>query len=237
MNRMHKVCLGVAAVLATAFLSAAPAVLADTIGPGSCNSCLGNAYTLTSSNIAVGKSTTSLDVTLTIDTSTFNGFGTGKVGDLNATAVKIVTGSSSVIDSATLLSAPGGIGDWTTLVGDESSAGCNSGNAGFICSQANFPNEVEVDADTGGPLTFEWLVTVNNGGLALGTLESHVKAGFLPENGIDEHGKPMTSENITLSPFSAPPDPTSATPEPSAMLLLGSGLLGLGRMIRRRPTA
>ena len=207
-------------------------VRADTIGPGSCGSCLGNSYTLEYSNLSQGTTNTTLDVFLIINSSGFNGLGTGAnigVGDILDAAVKIVSGNSTDVVSANLLAAPGGAGNWTTAIGGENGGGgCSSSNGGFICSAANFGSET--DADLGGTLTFEWAVTVKNGKLDTNTLGSSVKATFYCEDGTTEgcHPGTTTSENITLQ--------QSVVPEPRMIALLLVGLLSLCFVQRRLRT-
>lgn len=229
MKRVTKIGVGVLLagfVAALAIMSVdLPAAFADPIGPD-CGSCLGNTYLLQYSNLVVGATTSTLDLFLTIDTSGFDGFGAGNTGDLHDVAIKVVPNSSDIVGSPTLLSAPGGTGKWNTSVGGESAAGCGTGPAGFICSQANFSNET--DADTGGTMAFEWRATVDNGTLLTGPFAASVKARFYPEDGTNEHGTPATSEGITLQP--GPP----SVPEPSTLLLLGSGLAGAGILFRRK---
>jgi hypothetical protein len=203
---------------------------ADTIGPTNCDTCLGNSYTLNIANEVVGSTTTSFDLFLTINSSGFNGFGAGNVGDVLGVAAKVTSNTSDIV-SANLLAAPGGTGDWLQFIGGLNAGTCSSGSQGFICAQASFPNET--DADTGGTLIWEWSVTVNNGTLLTSTLGSSVKAQFGCEDGTAENctPQPLTSENITLQPGSPTPPPV---PEPASMLLMGSGLVGLGGMLRRK---
>lgn len=222
--QMNRLLLGVALFAGAGVFTA----VADTIGPGSCGSCLGNSYTLSDSNVVVGSTNTTLDLFLVIDSSGFNGLGSANtgVGDILDVAAKIVTGNSTDVVSATLLSAPGGAGNWTTAIGGENGGGgCSSSNGGFICSAANFGSEA--DADLGGTLTFEWSVSVKNGKLDTNTLGSSVKATFYCEDGTTEgcHPGTTTSENITLQP--------STVPEPRMLSLLAFALLGLLGASRR----
>ncbi len=55
------------------------------------------------------------------------------------------------------------------------------------------------------------------------------------QSGIGSGGCPTTeSESFTLNGSSATTTTTSSTPEPSTMMLLGSGILGLVTVVRRR---
>lgn len=200
---------------------------ADTIGPNNCKSCLGNSYTLKMTNLKNnGNGTSSLDITLVIDSSGFNAFGPGNigVGDLKSVAPKVVANDSSFIGVPTLLLAPGGSGNWTTALGGESGAGCTGVLDGFLCSQAKFGSET--DADLGGVLTFQWSATVKNGTLLTGAGAASIKALFGCEDGTTENCKahPQTSEEITLQPGGPPP---TRVPEPATLVLLGSGVAAL----------
>jgi len=229
MPRQRRFCLGLTTAVVFALMGSGSAARAQTIGPNNCASCFGDSYTLTMSNEVVGAKTTTFDATLTINSSGFNAFGKGDigVGDLLAASIKVVDGSNGDVDKAKLLAAPVAVGDWTTHIGGENGNGCNGSGGGFVCSQWN--SNSETDADLGGILTFEWALTVKNGHIATGTLDSSVKALFGCEEGSGENckAKPQTSQGITLGP--------SSVPEPTTLVLLvwGTALIGATTLLRK----
>ena len=83
-----------------------------------------NNVTYNASSVMVGAG--EYDVTLTIDTSLFN----QGPGFLTSVAMQF-TGASSV----SLLGAPGGVGDWSAVVGGGTNANGCDGQGNFWCTQ------------------------------------------------------------------------------------------------------
>jgi PEP-CTERM motif len=185
---------------------------ADTIGPTGCGSCLGSSYTLTYT--ATGNPDV-FDIFLTVNTSA-----TTLPGDfLNAVAPKV---SSSFV-SVSLISGPTSF--TTEKDGGLSASGCDGSGNGFFCSGSSSVTGVPVGS--GDIYNFEWQLTLAApGDLFTSSDEASIKALFVDANGKQAG---ITSEDITLQPGTTP-----SVPEPSTLMLLGTGVLGIAGAIKKR---
>jgi hypothetical protein len=196
----------------------ASAAFGDSIGPncGSGN-CLGNVYTLNYSQTSTQQGTDNYTITFTINSSTF-------VDGTDSGFLMAVSPNIPGWSNATLTSAPGGTPDWSAVIaGGLNSSGCDGQGASFFCNDAMSQGAFnEVGSST--PLEFVW--TIADANLPTGTDDAAIKAWFENSNGKNLG---ITSADITLQ--------QSTVPEPSALLLLGSGLVGLFVFLKRRVTA
>lgn len=160
------------------------------------------------------------DVFLTVDATAFS----KSSGFLTAVSMQFKTGSD-IASSVTLLMAPGGPGAWgLDKVGGVDASGCNGkgGAGGFVCFQ-------NVSASDPGPAsgkyTFEFAVTMP--GTDALTASSDIRIDFNKTLvNTNKNNLGITSMGITIQP--------GPTPEPASLLLLGTGLLAMGGVIRRK---
>jgi hypothetical protein len=153
-------------------------------------------------------------IAFTIGTSAHNGGGTlpddvaFKVSSANPTSVMLVM-------------APHDAANWNIMPGGINAGGCDGHGSGFVCAAANsLPFAASVP---GG--TYSWVFDITTTGLFTMTDEASIKARYT--NGRGNNVDALVSENITLHP-------NSAVPEPASLLLLGSGLLAVFGILRRR---
>jgi len=187
---------------------------ADPIGP-SCGTCQGSIYALEYSGtpISTTSTTETFRITLTIDTSGYNGGGTL----LNAVSVKV----SSMLVGMSLFDAPGGAGSWTTWMGGLNANGCSGSGSGFDCAYAGNTGVAVPDG------TYAWVFDLEmaTGALFTAPLSSSIKVRYVDDNNVKVGA--LVSENITLQEMNVIPEPASAA-------LLAGGLLALALARRRR---
>ena len=215
-----------ASLLSVCLLGLVLPAKATTIGPA-CGSCLGSSYTL--------------DYTTTADPNIFDiflqvnatGYSNGATDRLNSVSLKLVPQSSDIVD-VHLIGSPiptgfsGGAGG--TLAGGLSAAGCDGSGGGFFCSETTAANHGLEVAHAGDIYTFEWQLQVTSpADLMLAANAASVKALYVTSEG-QQHG--ITSEDISLT--TGVPTQQGVIPEPSSLLLLGTGIIGIAETMRRK---
>jgi hypothetical protein len=169
------------------------------IGP-SCGTCQGSIYDLTYDPDPVATTATSETwrITLSIDTAGYNGPGVY----LNTVAIKV----ASDFLNANLVSAPGGLSQWSEIAGGLAAAGCTGSGSGFDC--VAFHASISLAPAVPGA-TYAWVFDVElaSGALFTGSGESSVKARYVTATGSKAGA--LVSEGITLSNVPSVPEPGS----------------------------
>ena len=175
----------------------------DGVGPDE-DTCQGSIYTLLLFSTDLDAGTT--DFLFRIDTSGYTGGGTF----IDAVAIKVL----SSMTGTTLLSAPGGVGNWTLVLSTLNASGCSGPPADpFACADDNVAGVGGHAPVKVGDGILEWIFRVPGTSGFLDT--ASVKARYVNNDGSKVGA--LFSEDI----------PIQRIPEPATLLLLGTGLAGV----------
>ncbi len=192
------------------------------------DSALNVNYTVESSFAPVSGNT--YDVFLTIDPTSFS----QGAGFLTAFTLQFKTGSD-ISTAVTLISAFGGVADWSVdMPGGLNSGGCDTSgkSSGDVCFQ-NL-GSAGTSVPSSGAYDFELAVTMP--GTDALTAASDIKAAFNTKQDNSGKNLGLTSMGITIQQGTSFVGTTSvpSVPEPSTLMLLGTGALGIAGIIKRR---
>jgi PEP-CTERM motif len=129
----------------------------------------------------------------------------------------IAFGLPSNFSTAVMISPPSG---YTFINGGLNSSGCD-GNGNFFCfDNTAIPPTPTTAFPANSTLSFTFSETLSSGNFA----------GYVPDFKIDWVG---SKNNYDLVSLPLPPTPPTGAPEPATLALLGSALVGVG-LVRRR---
>lgn len=175
---------------------------------------LGAKYALDYSSPSAGV----YDIFLTIDTTGVKKTGPNSATTLGDVSIKVADDDANL----KLILAPAG---YTLQDGGLNSGGCDGSGAGFFCFNGS--------AAVGGIYYFEVSITDAPNLQTNGSKEPSIKDQFFSGTTRVEQLSDNTPIGRETNPgtFGAPP---AAAPEPTSLMLLGTGALGLAGAVRRK---